>query len=77
MLTCYHWKTLKKPHLALIKMLLIMITLFGIGTLPWQQNFAALIAGSVFGVILTFTIVPFLTIGKYTRKSKVCVDVID
>uniref|UniRef100_A0A336KG64 CSON008620 protein n=1 Tax=Culicoides sonorensis TaxID=179676 RepID=A0A336KG64_CULSO len=71
MLTFYYWKKLKKPHIALVKLLLITIALFGLGTLPWQQNFASLIAGSIFGMILTLTIVPFLSIAKFNRKSKI------
>lgn len=71
MLTFYYWKKLKKPHIALVKLLIITIALFGLGTLPWQQNFASLIAGSIFGMILTLTIVPFMSISKFNRKSKV------
>ena len=40
-------------------------------TLPWQQNFAGLIGGIVFGMGLTFVLVPFVNITKYNRKSKV------
>jgi hypothetical protein len=58
--------------LALIKLLLIAAAIFGLGTLPWQQNFAGLIAGLVFGTALTFALVPFVNITKYNRKSKVC-----
>ncbi|XP_063702628.1 inactive rhomboid protein 1 [Culicoides brevitarsis] len=71
MLTFYYWKKLKKPHIALVKLLIVTIALFGLGTLPWQQNFASLIAGSIFGMILTLTIVPFMSITKFNRKSKI------
>lgn len=71
LLLLIHWKQLKKPHLALVKMLLIIGTLFGMGTLPWQQNFAGLIAGIVSGVILTVALVPFVSLSKYGRKTKV------
>jgi hypothetical protein len=70
-LTFCHWKQLKKPYLALIKLLLIAACLFGMSTLPWQQNFAGLIGGIVFGMGLTFALVPFVNITKYNRKSKV------
>jgi hypothetical protein len=43
-------------------------------TLPWQQNFAGLIGGIVFGMGLTFALVPFVTFTKYNRKSKVSDD---
>ncbi|CAO1404217.1 unnamed protein product [Diamesa serratosioi] len=71
LLTFCHWKQLKKPYLALIKLLLIAAALFGMGTLPWQQNFAGLIGGLVFGSALTFALVPFVNISKYNRKSKI------
>lgn len=70
-LTFCHWKQLKKPYLALIKLLLIAACLFGMSTLPWQQNFAGLIGGIFFGMGLTFALVPFVNITKYNRKSKV------
>lgn len=70
-LTFCHWKQLKKPYLALIKLLLIAACLFGMSTLPWQQNFAGLIGGIFFGMGLTFALVPFVNITKYNRKAKV------
>lgn len=70
-LTFCHWKQLKKPYLALIKLLLIAACLFGMSTLPWQQNFVGLIGGIFFGMGLTFALVPFVNITKYNRKSKV------
>ncbi|XP_058823262.1 inactive rhomboid protein 1-like [Topomyia yanbarensis] len=66
-----HWKCLKKPHVAMIKLLVIGCTLFGLGTLPWQQNFTGLIAGLLFGIGLTLAFVPFVNVTKHSRKSKV------
>ncbi|XP_065079732.1 inactive rhomboid protein 1-like [Ochlerotatus camptorhynchus] len=66
-----HWKSLKKPHVAMIKLLVIGCTLFGFGTLPWQANFTGLIAGIIFGIGLTLAFVPFVNVAKHTRKSKV------
>uniref|UniRef100_A0A1B0C8B0 Peptidase S54 rhomboid domain-containing protein n=2 Tax=Lutzomyia longipalpis TaxID=7200 RepID=A0A1B0C8B0_LUTLO len=71
LLLLIHWKQLKKPHLALVKLLIIIGTLFGIGTLPWQQNFAGLIAGIISGMALTVALVPFVSLTKYGRKSKI------
>ncbi|XP_055544452.1 inactive rhomboid protein 1-like [Wyeomyia smithii] len=65
-----HWKSLKKPHVAMIKLLIIGFTLFGLGTLPWQQNFTGLIAGLLFGIGLTLAFVPFVSVTKHNRKSK-------
>ncbi|GAB0096721.1 Inactive rhomboid protein 1 [Sergentomyia squamirostris] len=71
LLMLIHWKQLKKPHLALVKLLIIIGTLFAIGTLPWQQNFAGLIAGIISGIALTVALVPFVSLTKYGRKSKI------
>jgi membrane associated rhomboid family serine protease len=70
-LTFCHWKQLKKPYLALIKLLLIITCLFGMSSMPWQLNFVGIIGGILFGTVLTFGLVPFLSITKYNRKSKV------
>jgi hypothetical protein len=66
-----HWQRLKKPHLALLKILLIIATIFGLGTLPWQQNFTGLIAGFLTGFCITLALVPYVNLTKYNRKSKV------
>lgn len=57
--------------MALIKLVFIAGSLFGMGALPWQQHFIGLIAGIVFGVALTLALVPFVSITKYGRHSKV------
>lgn len=71
MLTFCHWRKLKKPYYALIKLLLLSCALFFLSTLPWQQNLASLVAGTIFGTALTFALVPFINVTKYNRKSKV------
>ncbi|XP_020713839.1 inactive rhomboid protein 1 isoform X2 [Ceratitis capitata] len=70
LLILIHWKHLRKPHLALFKLTCIAALLFGIGTLPWQLNFAGLLAGIFCGVFLTIAFVPFVSITKYGRKAK-------
>lgn len=72
-----HWKSLKKPHVAMIKLLVIGCILFGFGTLPWQANFTGLIAGLIFGIGITLTFVPFVNVAKHSRKSKVSSVVFD
>lgn len=57
--------------MALIKLIFIAGTLFGMGTLPWQQNFIGLFAGISFGTLLTVALVPFVSITKYGRQKKV------
>lgn len=68
-----HWHQLHKPHIALFKLIVIGAILFAIGTLPWQLNFAGLFAGIFCGIFLTIALVPFVSINKYKRKSKVCI----
>ncbi len=62
---------LSAPHMALIKLIFIAGSLFGMGTLPWQQNFIGLLAGISFGTLLTVALVPFVSITKYGRQKKV------
>lgn len=71
LLIMIHWKQLKRPHLALMKIIFLAMCIFAIGTLPWQQHILGLMGGIVCGVVLTITMVPFLSITKYERKSKV------
>ncbi|KAM7341574.1 rhomboid-5 isoform 2-T6 [Cochliomyia hominivorax] len=66
-----HWQHLHKPHIALFKLIVIGALLFAIGTLPWQLNFASLFAGIFCGIFLTIALVPFVSINKYKRKSKI------
>lgn len=66
-----HWQQLHKPHIALLKLAVIGTLLFAIGTLPWQHNFASLFAGIFCGIFLTIALVPFVSVNKYGRKSKV------
>ncbi|XP_054746440.1 inactive rhomboid protein 1-like isoform X2 [Anastrepha obliqua] len=66
-----HWKQMRKPHIALFKLICTAALLFGIGTLPWQLNFAGLLAGTFCGIFLTIALVPFVTITKYGRKAKI------
>lgn len=71
LLLTIHWKQLKRPHMALIKLIFLAMCIFAIGTLPWQQHIVGLMGGIVCGTVLTITMVPFLSITKYGRKSKV------
>ncbi|EDV90944.1 GH23944 [Drosophila grimshawi] len=66
-----HWKHLHKPYVALFKLLLLCTVLFGIGTLPYQLNFAGLLAGVACGAFITISLVPFATFTKYGRRKKI------
>lgn len=71
LLTQSHWKQLRKPHMAMLKLAAITGLLFGMGNLPWQQNVFGLVGGILFGTFITIALVPFVSIGKYRRRSKV------
>nr|XP_036232626.1 inactive rhomboid protein 1 isoform X1 [Bactrocera oleae]XP_036232627.1 inactive rhomboid protein 1 isoform X1 [Bactrocera oleae] len=71
LLILIHWKQLRKPHVALFKLMCITALIFGVGTLPWQLNFAGLLAGIFCGIFLTIALVPFVSVSKYGRKAKI------
>lgn len=71
LLALIHWRHLRKPHITLAKLALLIGALFGMGNLPWQQNAVGLVAGSVFGIAITVALVPFVSFTKYGRQSKV------
>lgn len=71
LLLLIHWKQLKKPHIALFKLIGMGMVLFAMGTLPWQQNFSGLVAAMICGIFLTVALVPFVSLTKYGRKAKV------
>uniref|UniRef100_A0A182SAG1 Rhomboid-like protein n=1 Tax=Anopheles maculatus TaxID=74869 RepID=A0A182SAG1_9DIPT len=66
-----HWRNLKKPQYAMLKMLFLGCLLFGMGTLPWQHNFTGLISGLLFGTTFTLALTPYLSFTKYSRKGKI------
>uniref|UniRef100_A0A182QN04 Peptidase S54 rhomboid domain-containing protein n=1 Tax=Anopheles farauti TaxID=69004 RepID=A0A182QN04_9DIPT len=71
LLVLCHWRNLKKPQYAMLKMLFLCCLLFGMGTLPWQQNFTGLISGLLFGTTFTLALTPYLSFTKYSRKGKI------
>uniref|UniRef100_A0A1A9WQD4 Peptidase S54 rhomboid domain-containing protein n=1 Tax=Glossina brevipalpis TaxID=37001 RepID=A0A1A9WQD4_9MUSC len=71
LLTFTHWKQLRKPHIALFKLLVIGGFLLSLCSLPWQLNFAGLLAGTCCGIFLTIALVPFVSINRYRRKPKI------
>ncbi|XP_037899060.1 inactive rhomboid protein 1 [Glossina fuscipes] len=71
LLTFTHWKQLRKPHLALFKLLIICGFLLSLCSLPWQSNFTGLLAGTCCGIFLTMALVPFVSINRYRRKPKI------
>lgn len=61
---------LKHPNQALCKLLSITLFLFVIGLMPWVDNYAHLF-GFVFGFLLSYALLPFITFGPYDRQKKV------
>ncbi|XP_058828844.1 inactive rhomboid protein 1-like isoform X2 [Topomyia yanbarensis] len=66
-----HWRNLKRPHLALFKLIIVGFLVFGMGMLPWQQNFTGLVAGLLFGMTYTLALTPYVHVRKYSRKRKI------
>ncbi|CAG9767179.1 unnamed protein product [Ceutorhynchus assimilis] len=64
------WPMLKHPNQALCKLLSITMLLFLIGLLPWVDNYAHLF-GFVFGFLLSYALLPFVSFGHYDRNKKV------
>ncbi|XP_055314964.1 inactive rhomboid protein 1 isoform X2 [Sitodiplosis mosellana] len=71
LLIMIHWRQLKRPHMALIKLIFLAVCIFAIGTLPWQQHIVGLMGGILCGTVLTITMVPFLSVTTYGRKAKI------
>lgn len=61
---------LKHPHHALLKLLSITFVLFMFGLLPWVDNYSHLF-GFVFGFLLSYAFLPFVSFGPYDRQKKV------
>lgn len=61
---------LKHPRRALGKLLAITFVLFLVGLLPWVDNYAHLF-GFVFGFLLSYALLPFISFGSYDRQKKI------
>lgn len=61
---------LKHPNQALSKLISITFFLFLIGLLPWVDNYAHLF-GFIFGFLLSYALLPFISFGKYDRHKKI------
>lgn len=65
----YAWPILKHPKKALFKLLVITGVLFIVGLLPWVDNYAHLF-GFIFGFLLSYGLLPFISFGEYDRQKK-------
>ena len=57
------------PFVALFKLCGVVLLLLLIGLLPYVDNFAHMI-GFVFGLLLAFIFLPYLSFGKWDRRRK-------
>ena len=58
----HQWPRLKYPEMALLKMVGVTAVLFLAGLLPWVDNYAHLF-GFIFGFLLSYALLPFVTLG--------------
>ena len=64
-----NWSLINNPAWALGKLLIIILVLFIIGLLPLVDNYAHLF-GFIFGFLLSFALLPYVTFGKKDKKWK-------
>ena len=63
------WDLIQNPLFALGKLSAILVILFIIGLLPMIDNYAHLI-GFIFGLLLSFGLLPYVSFGKFDRRRK-------
>ena len=61
---------LKRPAHALLRLLGITLLLFVLGLLPWVDNYAH-VFGFIFGFLLSYALLPFVSFGPYDRQRKI------
>lgn len=62
---------LRRPGVALAKLLGVTGALFTVGLLPWIDNYAHLF-GFMFGFLLSYALMPFVSLGRnYDRRKKI------
>lgn len=60
----------RRPYIAILKLVGPIIFLFLLGLLPWFDNWAHLF-GFVFGFLLAFALMPYLSFGSFDRRCKI------
>lgn len=63
------WQMLERPGIALLKVAVPIVVLFMLGLLPWIDNWAHL-SGFLFGFLLAFALLPYVSFGTYDRRRK-------
>ncbi|XP_076305672.1 inactive rhomboid protein 1-like isoform X1 [Tachypleus tridentatus] len=69
------WPIMKRPGVALLRLLGVALILFILGLLPWVDNYSHLF-GFIFGFLLSYALLPFLSFGTYDRTTKVIIIVL-
>lgn len=64
------WPMLKRPVHALLRLLGITLFLFVLGLMPWVDNYAH-VFGFIFGFLLSYALLPFVSFGLYDRQRKI------
>ena len=65
----HQWPTLKYPEMAILKLVGVTAVFFLAGLLPWVDNYAHLF-GFIFGFLMSYALLPFVTFGVYDRRRK-------
>ncbi|XP_020605448.1 inactive rhomboid protein 1-like isoform X2 [Orbicella faveolata] len=63
------WQIIARPFTALFKLCGIILLLLLIGLLPYVDNFAHMI-GFLFGFLLAFIFLPYVSFGEFDRRRK-------
>ncbi|XP_033735925.1 inactive rhomboid protein 1-like isoform X1 [Pecten maximus] len=61
---------LKRPIIAILKIGGFILFLFLLGLLPWIDNWAH-ISGFLFGFLLAFALIPYVSFGQWDRRRKI------
>ncbi|XP_041363411.1 inactive rhomboid protein 1-like isoform X2 [Gigantopelta aegis] len=64
------WQMYRNPLKAILKLGIPILILFLLGLLPWFDNWAHLF-GFIFGVLLAFALLPYVSFGKFDRRRKI------
>ncbi|XP_046856418.1 LOW QUALITY PROTEIN: inactive rhomboid protein 1-like [Xenia sp. Carnegie-2017] len=65
-----NWQIIKTPLKNAIKLVVLTFILLLVGCLPWVDNFAHL-GGLLFGILLGFAFLPYITFGVWDRRRKI------
>ncbi|XP_074649232.1 inactive rhomboid protein 1-like [Tubulanus polymorphus] len=65
-----NWKRIERPCAGVGKLIGVIMVLFILGLLPWIDNYAHLF-GFLFGLLLSFLVLPFVTIGSQDRRNRI------